>query len=244
MNETILTHLKILVERAVRPVRASIARKRKMREELLAHVSAVFEEEIKSGDDTAALARTEQRFGVPSELTRQLQSTVPAADRVNYCIETFAGVPTRESALRRGARYAGTIGVACAIFLAFWIPLVGRSEDWLSLPRLPSLLAPAFMAFLTFCATLLEASMRRALFDPRGRNWPRAVATGIATWLLVPTSVLAWYLAMGGDIAAIFREVQVLFVSSLLAPVALLIVVYACITEIRYLEEWASLRID
>lgn len=244
MNETTLIQLKILVERAVRPVRASIGRKRKMREELLAHVNAVFDEEVKACDEALALTRTEERFGAPAELTRQLQSTPPAADRVNYFIEAFAGVPTRESALRRGARYAGTVGAACAIFLAIWIPLVGRSEDWLSLPRLPSLLAPAFMAFLTFCATLLEASMRHALFDSRGRNWPRAVATGIATWLLVPTLIVAWYMAMGGDFAQIFREVQVLYVSSLLAPVALLIVVYACIPEIRYLEQWASLKID
>ena len=44
MNESTLTRLKIVVERAVRPVRASTARKRKMREELLAHVVGVFEE--------------------------------------------------------------------------------------------------------------------------------------------------------------------------------------------------------
>ena len=43
MNESTLTQLKIVVERAVRPVRASFARKRKVREELLAHVSGVFE---------------------------------------------------------------------------------------------------------------------------------------------------------------------------------------------------------
>ena len=46
MNESTLTQLKIIVERAVRPVRASTSRKRKMREELLAHVSGVFEEEF------------------------------------------------------------------------------------------------------------------------------------------------------------------------------------------------------
>ena len=45
MNESSLTGLKIIVERTVRPVCASTSRKQKMREELLAHVSAVFEEE-------------------------------------------------------------------------------------------------------------------------------------------------------------------------------------------------------
>ena len=47
MNDCTLTQLKILVERVVRPVRASSERKRKMRDELLAHVSAVFEQEAK-----------------------------------------------------------------------------------------------------------------------------------------------------------------------------------------------------
>ena len=52
MNESILTQLKVIVERAVRPVRASTSRKRKMREELLAHVGGVFEEECaRLGDD-------------------------------------------------------------------------------------------------------------------------------------------------------------------------------------------------
>ena len=67
MNESTLTQLKILVERAVRPVRASTRRKRKMREELLAHVTAVFtEESIKSADEGTALEQTALRFGNPS----------------------------------------------------------------------------------------------------------------------------------------------------------------------------------
>src|SRR5437879_4622278 len=45
MNEPTLTQLKALVERAVRSVQASTSRKWKMREELLAHVTAVFDEE-------------------------------------------------------------------------------------------------------------------------------------------------------------------------------------------------------
>jgi hypothetical protein len=49
MNESTLTQLKIIVERAVRPVRASIARKRKMREELLAHVVGVFDDKKRVG---------------------------------------------------------------------------------------------------------------------------------------------------------------------------------------------------
>jgi hypothetical protein len=51
MNESTLTHLKIIIERAIRPVRASMSCKCKMREELLAHVNGVFEEEFSQLDD-------------------------------------------------------------------------------------------------------------------------------------------------------------------------------------------------
>src|SRR5260221_6631955 len=83
MNESNLIQLKIIVERAVRPVRASTSRKRKMREELLAHVSGVFEEELaQPGDERAALERTALRFGNPAEVTSQLQESVSASDGI------------------------------------------------------------------------------------------------------------------------------------------------------------------
>ncbi len=88
MNDVTLTQLKILVERAVRPVRASSGQKRKVREELLAHVSAVFEEEQAAlGEERAALRRTEQRFGHPGELTEQLQGSVRARDALDRFLD-------------------------------------------------------------------------------------------------------------------------------------------------------------
>ena len=101
MNESTLTELKIIVERAVRPVRASTARKRKMREELLAHVVGVFEEEgAKLGDDRAALERTALRFGNPAEVTGQLQESVPARDAVRRYWEGRPGEPAWRTAIR------------------------------------------------------------------------------------------------------------------------------------------------
>ena len=84
MNESILTQLKIIVERAVRPVCATTTCKRKMREELLAHVCAVLEEEAKAGDEVA-LKKVAVRFGRPAELAGQLQESVPARDGIHRC---------------------------------------------------------------------------------------------------------------------------------------------------------------
>src|SRR5262245_17543341 len=76
-----------------------------MREELLAHVTAVFEEEAaKPGEERPALERTEQRFGDPAGLTAQLQESAPAGDRWARLLEhVFVG--TGASTLRLALRY-------------------------------------------------------------------------------------------------------------------------------------------
>ena len=81
MTESNLVQLKIIVERAVRPVRASVTCKRKMREELLAHVSGAFEDELaRVQDEHAALERTRVRFGNPTEMVNELQDSVRISD--------------------------------------------------------------------------------------------------------------------------------------------------------------------
>src|SRR6516165_2854036 len=130
MIDSTQLQLRIIVEKAVRPVRASMSRKRKMREELLAHVSAVFEEEVaKLGEERVALERTEQRFGNPAELTSQLQEAIPASDRIPRFLEDLAFRPG-ESTLRRAVRYALVTFLACGVVLlpAFFVQ--GRMNEW------------------------------------------------------------------------------------------------------------------
>ncbi len=82
MNDTTSTELKVIVEPAVRPVRATMARKRRMREELLAHLVSAFQEQAKElGDGQAALDAARKRFGDPRELSGELQAAVPIWDR-------------------------------------------------------------------------------------------------------------------------------------------------------------------
>ena len=71
------TALRKQVERAVRPVLATEKRKLRMREELLAHLTAIFVEEHQQlGDETVALAKSRGRFGNPAELTAELNRSV------------------------------------------------------------------------------------------------------------------------------------------------------------------------
>ncbi len=106
MNEPARIRLMILVETAVRPVRATPRRKQEMREELLAHLIAVFEEEAtRLGNEPAALDEAARRFGNPAELTQQLQKSVSWDDRLVTRMSEFIS-PPGNSVARRALRHA------------------------------------------------------------------------------------------------------------------------------------------
>jgi hypothetical protein len=245
MNESTLTQLKILVERAVRPVEASAARKRKMREELLAHVVGVFEEETKVGDEQAALARTQARFGQAAELTVHLKASVPPSDRAERLAENFFG-GSGQSPLRLAARFAAAGGVLTSVMLGIMILIYvvrGQGSEWVTIARVPSLLAPPWSAFIAFSGTLLIHGMWQALFGPAGRSWLRAGLVAVAAWLLVPFSSFALCLVLMADIQKSLWEVVPLLPYGVVAPVALVAVMYLVRSEFRDDREWARLDI-
>lgn len=99
-----MRELMVHVERAVRAVRASPARKRRMRQELLAHLTGLLEEEkARGGDEREALARALRRFGDPDGLSRELQASVP---RLELFLSRWFLRGPGESGLRHGARVA------------------------------------------------------------------------------------------------------------------------------------------
>lgn len=124
-----MNELMIHVERAVRAVHASLARKRRMRQELLAHLTNLVEEEkARGGDDPETLTRALQRFGDPAGLSRDLQASVPRLERwlSQLC---FRGAG--ESGLRYGARIAA-LGAAIMLVGLNLLPLIGvaMGEKW------------------------------------------------------------------------------------------------------------------
>ena len=234
MNQSTLTQLKTLVERAVRGVEASAPRKRKMREELLAHVSAVYEEEAaKPGEEHLALERTQQRFGDPAELTSQLQASVPARDRwARFLEHVFVGAGM--STLRLALRYALFTLVPGAVLLtAFFIQ--GRMAEW------PIVVA---WAVLAFASVFLLDGMRDALFGPKGRSWPKAALVGAASCFLIPGVTFALCLTFSGDWGSSLTAVLPLLPVALLTPAALIIPACAFAADARAQQEWASLQID
>jgi hypothetical protein len=236
MNDTTLTQLKIIVERAVRPVRASTSCRRKMREELLAHVSAVFdEEEAKLGEGQATLARTQERLGHTAELTDQLQASVPRSDWFGRFVEYFEVRPD-ESTLRRATTHALiTFSLFGAAILPAFI-VQHRLREW---PTIPA------AAILAFCFTLMSNWMRDALYGPAGRSWLRAIVVGGACSLLVPGMTFGVCLTFTGEAWSSLMSVLPLIPwAGLLVWVPVSVAAYMTDRGLRYRREWDSLQIS
>ena len=234
MNESTLTRLKVLVERAVRPVRASEVRKRRMREELLAHLSAVFEEEaVRLEEERAALERTEQRFGSPAELSGQLQESVPQRDRLLRWAENVFLMPGL-STFRRAYRLALLLTLLFGGFLlpAFFVQ--GRLSEW------PTILA---IPVITFSCTFVVSGMRQALYGPAGRSWAKAALVAGASCFIVPVVTFGLVLTYSGDAGSSLLTVLPLLPVSALTPVAAVLAAHLSALECRYHDDWASLPI-
>jgi ATP-dependent Clp protease ATP-binding subunit ClpC len=250
MNDVPLHQLRILVERAVRPVRATMVRKRRMREELLAHLTAIFEEEAaRLGDEQAALERAAERFGDPAELAAELQQSVPRWDRFLAALE--GRVRPGESPLHRARRVAVCIAILIAAaplgmllraFLSGNPPadlrmVVGM---WFVVGTVTAALVGVFLALIT--------GMSRAMGQPdAGRRRRGLWLYAMASTAVLPVLHLLCYLGLTGDLASSLIHCGL---ACCVAPLAALYVFGLArfarwgADQRRYNEEWASLRIE
>jgi hypothetical protein len=112
--------LRIEVERVVRPLRASPRRKDRIREELLAHLTRLYDEElVRTGDDKLAVSVAVRRFGDAPQLTRELQENIP-------WLERWAFFPIFEPFRRRIGESPARYVVRCSRYGAIF-SLIGYS---------------------------------------------------------------------------------------------------------------------
>ena len=241
MNESTMTGLKIIVERAVRPVRVSKSHRRKFREELLAHVVGVFEEErARLGDDRAALERTALRFGNPAEVTSQLQQSVPAGDSIVRIWEGQPGEATLWVLLR-----LAWVASACAPVAACVVVLAaGRVA---ALPR--EAMYHATYAFLglplyLFSLAFLTDCFEKAFYD-RAKVPRIRVALSTCIGLLFMLSFVAgavwpgWL--TGLDPLGLVPYASILAAFSVVTALSLAL---GCAERRRYHQEWGRLPIE
>ena len=242
MNESTLTQLKTLVERAVRPVRASISHKLKMREELLAHVSAVFEEEAARLDnEQAALERTAQRFGNPAELMGQLQMSVPTSDFLQRFLEGLC-LRHDESMLRRAVRFAVVTFFVCAVFLLPVFFVLRRMSEW------PFILGVSITVFFfVFLTDWMQQALGLDGNGARGRSWRMAAIVAAASCFIIPGVTFGLLLAYSGDVRSSLTDVLPLLPGAVLTPLAFLFPV-SFAAEFRSHQsshrKWMSLQIN
>jgi hypothetical protein len=200
-----------LVERVVRPVAAGCARKRKMREELLAHLSSIYDEELtRLGDPATAIHEAARRFGDPLELSRELQSTLPAFERIYYCYERWYGWRAPESVARWMGRLAVQLFFLFAVMVVMAAAVVLHEFGWSAnawiairpLAAMSLLVAPT-----VFTLGLLYFKLRDTLFGVFGthRSWFNALLLEMLFGLVVLAAGLAfvafseWDLTRAGE---------------------------------------------
>jgi hypothetical protein len=248
MNDSTLRQLKVIAERAVRPVRASVSRKRRMREELLAHLVTVFEEEDRQlGDEQAAIARAAERFGDPAELAGQLQQAVPRLGRLRSRLDDAFTLHPGESLLRFVGRQFALMFLGYAVAFLLLMPLLairGRLGEMGLILHVVAV-AAVFVAAFSSAFLVMATRIGRALF---GRGQERSVLVAIAHALaslpLFPALAFLAYWGLTWDAAASLAHARMACWLAPAAPVTFLLMGRQVANESLHEEEWTSLEID
>ncbi|HEY2839450.1 MAG TPA: hypothetical protein VGJ26_09885 [Pirellulales bacterium] len=259
MNEQILKALRTTVERAVRPLQASIKIKRRAREELLAHQIGVFEQELAAtGEEQAALARTKERFGDPAELTAELDESVPKLDCVQRFFELSGEAPT---SARRAVRRS--LLMALQMLVLQGVPLLAVAPILLTFQNPTQVRTAAQVLFFsgvigaTFMPTLVLCSyfLRSAFFDPtwgnaredlkysRRKRLAIGVEALLAATALAPVTGGLCYGLLTGDPAAALSRLPTLIALSIGTPICALAIAHAEQKEITREQVWSDLEI-
>ena len=87
MNDSTFADLQACLERALAAVPIGRARKAEMRDELQAHLAAIYEEELERlRDEHAAADTAKRRFGNLEDLGVELQASIPLLQRCKFLV--------------------------------------------------------------------------------------------------------------------------------------------------------------
>jgi ATP-dependent Clp protease ATP-binding subunit ClpC len=239
-----------IVERAVRPVRASVVRKRKMREELFAHLTAIYEQELAQlGDPAAALATAERRFGESADLACELDRALPYYERTSQFVERYVLYRAPETATRYSLRLAGhtlvmllvTLGL---VFGGVWLRY-GWTADVQTLLRVFAaivLLTPPAQ----FAVGLAYIKMRDALWGAFGNR--KSLGRALALAILIAVVAELYLMGVAGvarlDLAAAIDAARLGGMIAVISAAAFAVLAYLSgPTEIRD-TQWALLDIE
>jgi hypothetical protein len=244
-----MKELMVHVERAVRPVQACREHKDRMREELLAHLTELFEEErARLGDPAAALEEAIRRFGAAAELTPQLQGTVCRTERLEFLAERWLTWQAPESAAQYALRLAGQLFLLSMMLSAIVVLVVVLTEGWAPDLWMRLRVGVSFLIVLhtdLFLLALLYARLREAMWGGLAvkRSWLRAAVLMLLLALAVPASGVAYGVIALGSWTLSLELLYLWYPFAILIPLAFsLWAWFRGPAEIRH-AEWACLDI-
>lgn len=247
MNDSFPKDLQVIVERVVRPLSASEAFKRKTRQELLAHVTAVFEEELaRLGSEVSAIELTRRRFGDATEITRELERAVPRLDLLGRYADMLAFRPG--VSLTRVA--CNHLFISLAVFLLGFLLIIpavlyrGRAFELALTFRIVLVLGLASGAFSFVLVYLMSRMARFAHGDPADKTRGRMLWLGFLSLAFFPAFGFAVFWGISLDLAMSSRHFLYGCVIAPLAPLLFIIAGRQAMDEERHREEWSALLID
>lgn len=207
----------VVVERVVRPVEAGPTKKLRMREELLAHLTCIYEEELaRLGDEAAARAEAIRRFGDPVALTVELQHSVKWSDRVDARLNRAFGWRPGEPAVRYSARLSSLVGLLILPWLLFALVLAGLGRpNEAAVPTVEEFLRLfggvfVFVPISVFALSIFSIRMRDAMFGALGtrQSWRRVVGFAGLSLLSFPALGALFFWVSLGNVFVLAEELS------------------------------------
>jgi hypothetical protein len=251
ISDSVLLELRKQVERAVRPVRAGKKWKLTMREELLAHLSAIYQEEHqRAADEQAAVAAALERFGQPSELTSELNRSLGFEERLSRRLDFWAGTRKDESLWHLALR----CGLFPALTILFMVTVVGvaslfgtRDDDPTKYSFLFKLFVGTALLLWTFMLGI-HTTLRALRGAPSRPRWAAGIGVSLAwTVVIVALSDGLWWTLTWSVESTLDRLPVSLCCGFATLPVIFLMVAWLGLKDDEQLRahwEWQSLELE
>ncbi len=248
-SDDVIIALKTIVERVVRPVVTGRERKRAMREELLAHVTDVFDlERANVSSDAAALARTRDRLGDAGPLTADLQRAVSRWGRVQGTLQraNWGFWTPAQSTARFACKQGGILVVLSCLLFALMLTieqLKGLGDSGFALRA--TLIYSALTAIFMTTFTLVDTRIGTALFGRSSeRSWPLLVGFVLLAVAALPALAFFVYWTATGDVSASLGHLRFACYFAPIGPFMFYAAGKITYDEMMYEREWAGIELD
>jgi ATP-dependent Clp protease ATP-binding subunit ClpC len=219
-----------------------------MREELLHHLTAVYEEELKrAGDEEVAVEQARRRFGDPGDLTQDLRESVSRWDYLRYVLELGELYRPGESPLRSALRQLAfnVAAMTCALPLVLPIMWLRGRVDEIGIALRVLLVLCFFSAAFGFSLTLFGVTIGQVLYGRRPKRFTRTmVLYGLASLTVFPVLICFAYWGFSGGLASALSGLILGCAVAPTAPLLFFVLARQMRVEIQQESQWTDVEIE